>query len=67
MTQRNVLLYAVFQNLKCAKGFRLSFCQNLWKNLLYEQKRYTSAVSGLVSFLLKAEKAVLPEKHTLKM
>lgn len=26
-----------------------------------------AAVSGLVSFLLKEEKAVLPEKHTLKM
>ena len=67
MMQKNVLLYAVFQNPKCVKEFRLSFCQNLWKNLLHEQKRYTSAVSGLVSFLLKVEKAALPGKHTLKM
>ena len=57
MMKKNELLYAVFQNLKCVKEFRPSFCQNLWKNLLHKQRRYISVVSGLVSFLLKAEKA----------
>ena len=65
--QRSAPPSVAYQNRKCAKGFRRSSCQNLWKNPPRKRKRYTSVDSGHDSSSPKVEKVVFVEKHTSKM